>query len=462
MKLPAVFKKLPAENSLPLLVPGILLLWLLTLGATPMLGVFGVVYCFVSSVAYVRMRRNNNLFQHKVRDFARESDEARQKSVDRFSEYRSGFVDYAALKPHDPKQTADWMQGWNHAQLTWHNRRAAEQATAPPVPEWTLTDNEREALESSLLYVRGIISDIDLWKRNDPAAYVAHDDVYRMFEKVEKIFDPVAGLPAQLALARKLGLSFGLVRESNQPAARLAYIYREGSELAKLDERRMAAINEDIRRTAGTSPEARYAYLHIDAATLAEHVEYGLNIQVKLDDEGVVIDAFGKDSTEVATTWKMYQEMGVQVRDAQPEPPVNEMKFTIPVYNGAYYSQEVIAGTKPEWSLPSHPVLVRETDGLRIVLGSHDGEAAGTASVCLERHPHAWVIFLHPNSDADAVGYVYFFDDGKAAFYEERHYNGQSIEMLAPGSSHPLIDGDARVIPITTEVAKPAEEGPQL
>ena len=53
----------------------------------------------------------------------------------------------------------------------------------------------------------------------------------------------------------------------------------------------------------------RYVYLHLD---------YGLDgcgttIRVKLDDEGVVVDAWS-DDTEIATTWKTYSDMGVEVK----------------------------------------------------------------------------------------------------------------------------------------------------
>ena len=50
--------------------------------------------------------------------------------------------------------------------------------------------------------------------------------------------------------------------------------------------------------------EERYIRLHLD----------GGQIQVKLDDEGVVVDAIGDDGELIGSTWKLYTEMGVEVK----------------------------------------------------------------------------------------------------------------------------------------------------
>ena len=52
----------------------------------------------------------------------------------------------------------------------------------------------------------------------------------------------------------------------------------------------------------------RYVYLQVD---LRESLEDGMTIHVKLDDEGVVVDAWQEDEC-VASTWKTYDEMGVE------------------------------------------------------------------------------------------------------------------------------------------------------
>ena len=50
--------------------------------------------------------------------------------------------------------------------------------------------------------------------------------------------------------------------------------------------------------------EDRYIYLHLD----------GGQIQVKLDDEGVVVDAIGDDGEIIGSTWKLYDEMGIEIK----------------------------------------------------------------------------------------------------------------------------------------------------
>ena len=53
----------------------------------------------------------------------------------------------------------------------------------------------------------------------------------------------------------------------------------------------------------------RRVYLHLDCGT---------TISVKLDAKGVVVDAWS-DDTEIATTWKTYSEMGVEVKEIDNE-----------------------------------------------------------------------------------------------------------------------------------------------
>ena len=50
--------------------------------------------------------------------------------------------------------------------------------------------------------------------------------------------------------------------------------------------------------------EDRYIRLHLD----------GGEIQVKLDDEGVVVDAIGDDGEIIGSTWKLYDEMGIEIK----------------------------------------------------------------------------------------------------------------------------------------------------
>jgi hypothetical protein len=50
--------------------------------------------------------------------------------------------------------------------------------------------------------------------------------------------------------------------------------------------------------------DERYIHLNLD----------GGEIQVKLDDEGVVVDAIGDDGEIIGSTWKLYNEMGIEIK----------------------------------------------------------------------------------------------------------------------------------------------------
>ena len=57
----------------------------------------------------------------------------------------------------------------------------------------------------------------------------------------------------------------------------------------------------------------RYVYLHIDPADLQHGAV--IAIQVKMDDEGIVVDAWSRENEVIASAWKTYDEMGVEVRE---------------------------------------------------------------------------------------------------------------------------------------------------
>ena len=58
----------------------------------------------------------------------------------------------------------------------------------------------------------------------------------------------------------------------------------------------------------------RYVYLHIDPKWTNLEQDKGITIHVKLDDEGVVVDAWQEDES-IASSWKTYNDMGVEVRE---------------------------------------------------------------------------------------------------------------------------------------------------
>ena len=59
----------------------------------------------------------------------------------------------------------------------------------------------------------------------------------------------------------------------------------------------------------------RYVYLDID---LRESLQDTMTIHVKMDDEGIVVDAWQEDQV-VATTCKTYNDMGVEVKEVEDE-----------------------------------------------------------------------------------------------------------------------------------------------
>ena len=57
----------------------------------------------------------------------------------------------------------------------------------------------------------------------------------------------------------------------------------------------------------------RYVYLHIDPTDLQDGA--AIAIQVKMDDEGIVVDAWSREDEVIASTWKTYADMGFEVRE---------------------------------------------------------------------------------------------------------------------------------------------------
>ncbi len=57
-------------------------------------------------------------------------------------------------------------------------------------------------------------------------------------------------------------------------------------------------------------------YLHLEPHMINH--ESGASIQVKLDDEGIVVDAWSLDDC-IASTWETYNELGVEVKKVKDE-----------------------------------------------------------------------------------------------------------------------------------------------
>jgi hypothetical protein len=66
----------------------------------------------------------------------------------------------------------------------------------------------------------------------------------------------------------------------------------------------------------------RYVYLHIDPSDLFrpdEKEQSGITIHVKMDDEGIVVDAWSREDEVIASAWKTYADMGVEVKEIKDE-----------------------------------------------------------------------------------------------------------------------------------------------
>lgn len=114
-----------------------------------------------------------------------------------------------------------------------------------------------------------------------------------------------------------------------------------------------------------------------------------------------------------------------------------ELKLLVPTYNANWFPVSVEAKVLPEFGEPFKKVLVRESDGLRIVLGSHDYHDYDMPDVQIERQPNGWVIFHNPNA-GDPCGILYFRDDGQAYLLRELEYGtARKLIVLEPGTNVP-------------------------
>src|SRR2546430_5598130 len=92
---------------------------------------------------------------------------------------------------------------------------------------------------------------------------------------------------------------------------------------------------------------------------------------------------------------------------------MSELKLLIPTYNGNLFPQQVEADEIEEYGDPHVPVTAYREAGLRIVLGTHDPEEdSEKPDLLIERQPHAWAIFIHPDG-TDPSAYIYILDDGR-------------------------------------------------
>ena len=110
-----------------------------------------------------------------------------------------------------------------------------------------------------------------------------------------------------------------------------------------------------------------------------------------------------------------------------------ELPLRVPTYYGSVSEHQTSVMPKAEFDVPNVPVLVRQADGVRIVLGSHDFDDMTVPDIQIERRPRGWAVFVHPVGGSDASGYLYLLDDGRS-FLVPENFVGPTppIRMLSP------------------------------
>ena len=117
---------------------------------------------------------------------------------------------------------------------------------------------------------------------------------------------------------------------------------------------------------------------------------------------------------------------------------VKELKLIVPTYNANLFPVEVAQHTMPEFGKPYKAILIREAEGVRIMLGTHDSNDVDKPDVQIERQPNGWAVFLHPLGGSDSCGKVYFRDDGHSYFLKEGAAGPTPpIVILEPGAKVP-------------------------
>lgn len=122
---------------------------------------------------------------------------------------------------------------------------------------------------------------------------------------------------------------------------------------------------------------------------------------------------------------------------------MEKLVLTVPTYYGAAQVNPKSFPDKEEFDEPRVPVLVRDADGVRVVLGTNNSQDVERPDVQIERRPNGWAIVLHPIGGGDACGFVYFLDDGRSFLVPE--HGPEQIRVLndidqVPGVDAPPID----------------------
>lgn len=92
---------------------------------------------------------------------------------------------------------------------------------------------------------------------------------------------------------------------------------------------------------------------------------------------------------------------------------IKKCKFKVPTYYGSNFPvAKLLEQFGGEFSKPHVPVLVRESDGVEVVLGA-DNIDADKPVVYFERRPSGWAIVVNSIAGADTACILYIHDDGR-------------------------------------------------
>jgi hypothetical protein len=86
----------------------------------------------------------------------------------------------------------------------------------------------------------------------------------------------------------------------------------------------------------------------------------------------------------------------------------------IPTFLGAVNVHNGAPPDTPEFGRPYAELSYYRQCGMRIVMQTPGKPAEEQPDIHIERRPCGWAIFLHPQGETDASGYVYFLDDGRS------------------------------------------------
>ena len=136
----------------------------------------------------------------------------------------------------------------------------------------------------------------------------------------------------KLEMLEHFGIQFVPYKDSSGPA-KWVITLREGKLLHKFDAERLRLITEAVYGNGGVDPDPQTVHLEIPRQTLVDLLEDEQNqsvlIQANLGDEGVALDLFDHECQAVASTWKLYQEMGLRVRSLPEEGRISKIQFTL-------------------------------------------------------------------------------------------------------------------------------------